>query len=230
MAAALLCGAVNLGRSRLSGGSFRLRMNSCPTPKPAESRRQPGLAAPLLTTLLFAFPAYAAEYHLQLTPESTHVNFTLGDVLHTVHGTFKVKRGEIFFDPETGTARGEVVVDAPSGDSGSSARDGRMHKNILESDKYPEISFSPDHVEGKVELNGASNVKLHGIFKIHGAGHQITAPVHVIAKDNKLDAIIKFEVPFVAWGMKDPSTLFLKVNKFVDIEMTATGRLTAGAP
>jgi hypothetical protein len=42
------CGAVNLGRSRLLGGSFRMRMNSRTKPKPAESRLQPGLAAPRL--------------------------------------------------------------------------------------------------------------------------------------------------------------------------------------
>ena len=181
----------------------------------------------LTIALLVASPATAAEYHLQLSPESTQVNWTLGDILHTVHGTFKLKRGDIFFDPESGKASGEVVVDAASGNSGSNARDGRMHKNVLESAKYPEIAFSPDRVEGKVELAGTSNVKLHGIFKIHGAAHEITAQVQVTAKEDRLVSNIKFEVPFVAWGMKDPSTLFLKVNKSVEIEMQSTGRLSA---
>jgi polyisoprenoid-binding protein YceI len=180
-----------------------------------------------LLALSLTFSASAAEYHLQLNPESTQVNWTLGDVLHTVHGTFKVKHGEIVFDPESGKASGEVVVDATSGNSGSSARDGRMHKNVLESSRYPEMIFSPDHVEGKVELAGTSNVKLHGIFKIHGAAHELTAQVQVTAKEDQLVSNIKFEVPFVAWGMKDPSTLFLKVNKSVEIEMQATGHLSA---
>jgi polyisoprenoid-binding protein YceI len=172
-------------------------------------------------------PLGAAEYHLHLAPESTQVNWTLGDLLHTVHGTFKLKRGEIVFDTDNGKASGEVVVDAASGQSGSSARDGRMHKNVLESAKYPDVSFSPDHVEGRVELAGTSNVKLHGIFRIHGAPHEITVPVEVTAKDDQLSAKLKFAVPFVAWSMKDPSTLFLKVDKSVDIEMQATGSLSA---
>ena len=155
------------------------------------------------------------------------MNWTLGDVLHTVHGTFKLKRGEITFDNESGKAGGEVVVDAASGESGSSARDRRMHKNILESAKFPEVSFSPDHVEGKVELTGTSNVKLHGIFKIHGASHEITVPVQVTAKDNQISAKLKFDVPYVAWGMKDPSTLFLKVDKSVEIEMQTTVGLSS---
>lgn len=180
-----------------------------------------------LLALSLAFPANAAEYHFQLNAEGTQVNWTLGDVLHTVHGTFKLKRGDISFDPETGKASGEIVVDATSGNSGSGARDGRMHKNVLESAKYPEIVFSPDRVEGKIDLAGASSVKLHGTFKIHGAAHEITARVEVSAKGDQLVSKIKFAVPFVAWGMKDPSTLFLKVDKSVDIEMTATGRVSA---
>jgi polyisoprenoid-binding protein YceI len=172
-------------------------------------------------------PLRGAEYHLQLTPESTQVSWTLGDVLHTVHGTFKLKCGDITFDTENGKADGEVVVDAASGQSGSSARDGRMHKYVLESAKYPEVSFSPDRVEGKVELNGTSNVKLHGVFKIHGASHEIIVPVQMTAKDGQITAKIKFEVPYVAWGMKDPSTLFLKVDKSVDIDLQLTGSLSA---
>jgi polyisoprenoid-binding protein YceI len=183
----------------------------------------------ILTALSLALSAGAAEYRLRLEPESTHLTWTLGDVLHTVHGTFKLRRGEIVFDNETGKAGGEVVVDAASGESGSASRDGRMHKNVLESAKYPDVSFTPDRVEGKVELAGVSNVKLHGTFRIHGGEHEITVPVKVTANGGTLDTEIKFEVPFVAWGMKDPSTLFLRVNKSVEIEMRTTGRLAQAA-
>jgi polyisoprenoid-binding protein YceI len=183
----------------------------------------------ILAALSLALYAGAAEYQLRLDPESTQVNWTLGDVLHTVHGTFKLRRGEIVFDNETGKAGGEVVVDATSGESGNNSRDGRMHKNVLESAKYPDLSFTPDRLDGKVEPTGVSNVKLHGTFRIHGGAHEITVPVKVTANSGSLDAEIKFEVPFVAWGMKDPSTLFLRVNKSVEIEMRATGRLSQAA-
>ena len=157
------------------------------------------------------------------------MTWALGDVLHTVHGTFQLRHGDIVFDNETGKAGGEVVVDATSGESGSGTRDGRMHKNVLESAKYPDVSFTPDHLEGKVELTGVSNVKLHGTFRIHGGAHEITVPVKVTANGGSLDAEIKFEVPFVAWGMKDPSTLILRVNKSVEIVLRATGRLSQNA-
>jgi polyisoprenoid-binding protein YceI len=182
----------------------------------------------ILTALAFVVSAGAAEYQLHLTPENTQVNWTLGDVLHTVHGTFKLRRGDIVFDPETGKARGEVVVDAASGESGSSGRDGRMHKNVLESAKYPEASFVPDRLDGKVDLAGTSNPKLHGTFTIHGAAHEIIVPVRVTATSDTIDVTLDFAVPYVAWGMKDPSTFVLRVSKEVRIEMHAAGRLTPG--
>jgi polyisoprenoid-binding protein YceI len=179
-----------------------------------------------LFALLLTLGAGAAEHQLHLTPDGTEVHWTLGDVLHTVHGTFKLRRGDIVFDNETNRVSGEIVVDATSGESGSSARDGRMHKNVLESAKYPDISFAPDHLEGKVDLNGVSNIKLHGTFTIHGAAHEITVPVKVSANGGTIDVEMKFDVPFVAWGMKDPSTFVLKVNKSVEIEMRTNGRLS----
>lgn len=177
---------------------------------------------PALILLFLAFGASAADYHLELAPETTKINWTLGDVLHTVHGTFRLKRGDIHFDPDHGQAGGEVVVDATSGQSGSRPRDARMHKSILESAKYPEVSFVPDRLEGRFDPAGTSSVKLHGIFKIHGGAHEITVPVEVAARDNQLVTTIKFEVPYVAWGMKDPSTFILKCDKSVVIEMQTT--------
>jgi len=171
--------------------------------------------------------AAGAEYHLQLPPDSTKINWTLGDVLHTVHGTFKLKRGDIIFDPENGKAGGQVIVDTTSGESGSGARDGRMHKNVLESARYPETTFVPDHFAGKLDLNATSTIQLHGIFTIHGGAHEITVPATITAHENQMTAVIKFDLPYVAWGMKDPSTLFLKVNKAVTMEIDTTGRITA---
>lgn len=179
----------------------------------------------MILVLFLAIPAMGAEYHLQLTPDTTKVQWTLGDVLHTVHGTFKLKRGDIRFDPETGKASGEAVVDTTSGNSGSGARDGRMNKNVLESDKYPEAVFTPDQVEGKLELEGPSNIQLHGSLKIHGATHEIMVPVQVLAKEGALTASLKFDVPYVAWGMKDPSTFILKVSKSVALEIQTTGHV-----
>jgi polyisoprenoid-binding protein YceI len=171
-----------------------------------------------------AAPLAAEEMALEFTPAGTTVGFTLGDVLHTVHGSFKLKRGEIRFDPATGKASGELIVDAASGASGSDARDSRMHKNILESGKYPEIAFRPDRVEGAVATLGASEVKVHGLFGIHGAEHEITIPVEVRMEPGQATATMRFPVPYVKWGMRNPSTLLLRVKDTVEIEVRAVAR------
>jgi polyisoprenoid-binding protein YceI len=169
----------------------------------------------LLPALLLA----SVETPLEFAPAQAQVSFTLGDVLHTVHGTFALKRGNLRFDPETGKASGEIVVDATSGQSGSAGRDKRMHANILESERYPEIAFHPDRIEGKVAGDGPSEVKLHGVFSIHGGDHELSVPTHVDAAGGHYTATAHFVVPYVKWGMKNPSTFVLRVSEKVDIEV-----------
>lgn len=168
-----------------------------------------------LPVLLFA----AADTPLDVASSQAQVTFTLGDVLHTVHGTFQLKRGRLRFDPETGKASGEIVVDAASGNSGSGARDRRMNANILESERYPEIAFHPDHIEGKVAPEGASDATLHGVFSIHGADHDLAVPVHIEAAAGRYTATAHFSVPYVKWGMKNPSTFILRVADHVEIDV-----------
>ena len=169
--------------------------------------------------MLTAAALPAQQVALRIEPAQTKVEFTLGDVLHTVHGSFALKRGDMRFDLASGKAEGELAVDAASGNSGSSARDSRMKKNILETDRFPEIVFRPDRVEGKVAPQGQSQIQLHGIFSIHGQDHEITFPVSVEAAEGKYQATGAFEVPYVKWGMKNPSTLFLRVNDKVEISI-----------
>ena len=120
----------------------------------------------------------AQELVYTLDPAQTSVKFTLGDVLHTVHGTFKLKQGELQVDPD-GKTVGQIAVDARTGDSGSSMRDRKMHKEVLESTQYPDVTFRPDRIEGTVASSGKSSVTVHGVFNIHGVDREITVPVQI---------------------------------------------------
>jgi polyisoprenoid-binding protein YceI len=175
--------------------------------------------------LLAAASIPAQDTVLQFDPAETKVQFTLGDALHTVHGSFVLKRGNIRFNPLTGNAAGELVVDAASGASGSGARDRRMHQNILESVLFPEIVFRPDRVAGQVKPEGASQVEIHGVFLIHGAGHELTLPVAIEAAGGQYTATTHFALPYVAWGMKNPSNLLLRVSDKVEIAIQTVGRM-----
>jgi polyisoprenoid-binding protein YceI len=170
--------------------------------------------------------AAAQDVAFQLDPQHTTLNYTLGDVLHTVRGTFQLKRGVLRLDPGSGKLTGEIVVDAKSGESGNGMRDRKMHREVLESDRYPEITFRPDRVEGQVSLQGKSSVRVHGIFNIHGSDHELTVPAEVEMSSGHWTATLHFKVPYVNWGMKNPSNLFLRVSEAVDIDLTASGNLT----
>jgi polyisoprenoid-binding protein YceI len=184
-------------------------------------------------TVLWLTEAVLAQAHreidLNFVPAKTTVSFTLGDVLHTVHGSFDLKHGAVQFDPATNRITGEVLVDAASGHSGSEGRDKRMHKEILESAHYPDIVFRPDRVEGQVAATGVSTVQVHGIFAIHGADHEITIPVRVEMLPGHWIATLHFAVPYVKWGMKNPSTFVLRVDQSVDIDIQASGEASRGA-
>jgi polyisoprenoid-binding protein YceI len=166
--------------------------------------------------------AQDATFHLD--PQHTTITFTLGDVLHTVRGTFQLKQGMLRLS--SGNLAGEVVVDAKSGDSGTGMRDRKMHTEVLESDRYPDITFHPDRVDGVVLPQGRSSVRVHGIFNIHGSDHEMTVPAEVETTPDHWTATLHFSVPYAKWGMKNPSTLFLRVNESVDIDLTASGSLT----
>ena len=182
--------------------------------------------ATLLTLGLIALPLFAQEMTLELDPASTKIEFTLDATLHTVHGTFSLKRGTIHFNPQTGFASGLVVVDATSANSGNDSRDRKMHKEILESSRYPEITFTPTKLPGTAELQGNSEVQVEGVFRLHGTDHPITLSLSVQSTGNALGAKTHIAIPYVTWGLKNPSTFLLHVSDKVEVDISTAGRVT----
>ena len=181
----------------------------------------------MLILLLFGGLSSAQQKKLELDPSQGRVEFTLGDVLHTVHGTFHFKRWTMQFDPATGAASGELVVDATSGDSGSKARDRKMHKEILESDKYPEFVFVPQRIRGNLSMEGSSQIQVDGLMNMHGGSHPLTMDIHVTITAGVATADATFIVPYVSWGLKNPSTFILRVNDKVEMAVHVAGRVSS---
>jgi polyisoprenoid-binding protein YceI len=163
------------------------------------------------------------ELLLQLDPARSGADITLAGNLHSVEGTFLLKRGAIHFDPESGKASGEIAFDATSGKTGNSSRDRKMHKDVIESGRYPEIVFRPDRADGVLATSGASTLQVHGMFAIHGTEHEVTFPVEVSLSGSAWTAKASFQVPYARWGMKNPSKLFLRVDDVVQVRFHASG-------
>ncbi len=170
----------------------------------------------------------AQQVAVDFDPAQTEIHWTVDSTLHTVHGTFKLKRGAIRIDSATGKAGGEIVIDVASGESGNGSRDRRMQREILETGRFPEAVFTPDRVGARFLPDAATQrVDVHGSFLFHGAPHEMTLPVQVIQQGGKLTASTHFAVPYVEWGLKDPSKFVLKVAPRVDVEVAGVGRVHA---
>ena len=183
----------------------------------------------ILAAILSTGIAHAQQQTFTLDPAQTRINFTVDSTLHTVHGDFRLKRGTIQFDNTTGAATGELVVDSASGKSGSDGRDKKMHKDILESSKYSDIIFTPEHVRGTVANEGKSTVQVEGILTMHGKSKPVTMPLEVQLQNGVGSADGSFSVKYQEWGMKNPSTFILRVNDTVKIHVHAVGKITTGA-
>ena len=55
--------------------------------------------------------------------------------------------------------------------------------------------------------------------------HELTLKTKVELHGDQLSAKAHFIVPYVQWGMKNPSTLFLRVNDKVMIDLEVVGKL-----
>lgn len=184
---------------------------------------------------MIALPQHAApqtidnQLVVSVDPSQSAIHWSLGSSLHTVHGTFALKKGSMQLDLATGKASGEIVADATSGKSGNDGRDRKMHKDVLESGRFSEVIFRPDRITGKLDKQGESTVQMHGILVLHGSEHELTVPVQANIAGDHWTGSSKFSVPFVEWGLKNPSTWLLKVEHSVMIDLELKGAVQGPA-
>jgi polyisoprenoid-binding protein YceI len=183
------------------------------------------LALVVAVTAPRAAPA-ARRAALELDAARTIVRFAVDGTAHETHGTFRLERGWIELDAATGAARGTVVVDAASGDSGSAARDRRMKDVVLQTDAHPHVEFHPTRFDGALGPDGEFDGTLHGTLVLLGVPHPVDAATHGRLAGAEMTASCRLTIPYVAWGLTDPSVLFLKVAKDVRLDVAAVGRVT----
>ena len=185
-------------------------------------------AAALSSVLLVEAATAAApseRVRFVLDPARTTITFQLPAFLHTVHGTFPLKRGWFELDPESGDAAGEIVVDVAAGQTGNVSRDQHMHREVLESSQYPEAVLVPDRVSGAIAPSGDSAVDLAARLSLHGAEHALTLKIQVQRSGEEARVTCSFPIPYAAWGLKNPSTALLHVADRVTVEIQAAGRV-----
>lgn len=187
------------------------------------------MRALLLCTLL-ALPSGAAmaePFRLVLDPAATEISFRLGARLHTVRGAFALTAGEIAFDPETGAASGEIRVDARSGDTGIDRRDRVMHEEVLDSPRHPLLVLRPERITESKRDGDALAGRLFGRLEVRGVSHPLALDFEGTRAGERASVRVRFDVPWVAWGLPDPSNAILSVDDVLSVEVNAAGTLAA---
>lgn len=188
------------------------------------------MVLPLIVGSMVAAVGGAEEWVLELDPQDSKIAFQLGATLHTVEGTAALTAGEVRLDPATGAASGRIQVDVASLDTGNDWRDEDMHSKVLESSRYRDLYFEVQAMSGAFDPEGESRLKVDGRFGIHGEEHALTLEVDIATEGDRLQGFSEFEVPYVEWGMMDPSKFLLRVDKHVTVQTRVVGRLLPSTP
>lgn len=179
----------------------------------------------MATSLLVGLRAPAQQQNFTVDPKASQVAFSLNGNGHRVIGTFQVASGTVEFDRTTRSITGLIVVAAASGSSGDASRDTKMNNQVLDVKRYTEITFLPQRYDGQIAPIGDSSIQVSGTFTLHGTPHDLSVPMQIHIYGAALTASAHFAVPYVRWGLKDPSVFVLKVAKDVVIDLTLTGKL-----
>jgi polyisoprenoid-binding protein YceI len=190
-------------------------------------RLLPALAAAL--ALACATAASADTAVLQLDPQATRVNFHFGATFKGVRGNLSMREGQITLLPENGLAAGRIVLDLTSAETGVVRRDRKMRDKILETPTYPLAAFYPERIDGHLRREGTSDIQLHGRLDFHGASHEVGIVSTATAHGDQVTANGFFSIPYISWGLRDPSFFILRVAKEVQVEIHAVGRLIGGS-
>jgi polyisoprenoid-binding protein YceI len=173
-------------------------------------------------------PAALAQHQtFAVNPEASEVKMKLNTTHEVVNGTFHVQSGSINFDRTASHISGIVIVAAGSGKTGNDSRDKKMDKNILKVDLFATVSFAPKSYSGTVAASGDSTIQVSGVFTLLGTDHDLTIPMQIYIDGSKATAKGQFVVPYVRWGLKNPSFLIWKAENDVAIDLTLVGNIAS---
>jgi len=175
---------------------------------------------------VLAPPALAQHQTFAVDPDASQVKMTLNTTHEVVNGTFHVRSGSIEFDRSAQKISGSVAVLAGSGKTGNDSRDNKMNKDILKVEQFATVSFEPKSYAGVIAPSGDSTLQVTGIFTLLGTPHQVTIPILVHLEGTAATAKAHFVVPYVQWGLKNPSFLIWKADNDVAIDLFLTCRLS----
>ena len=182
--------------------------------------------AVLVLAVIFSPAALAQHQTFAVNPDASEVKMTLDTTHEVVNGAFHIQSGSIEFDRSNPKMSGSVAVLAGSGKTGNDSRDKKMNKDILKVDQYTTVSFAPKTYTGTIAPSGDSTIQVSGVFTLLGTPHDLTIPMQIHMDGSKATARAQFVVPYVQWGLKNPSFMFWKAENDVAIDLDLVGQVS----
>jgi polyisoprenoid-binding protein YceI len=182
--------------------------------------------AVLALAVILGPAALAQHQSFTVNPDASDVKMKLTTTHEVVNGTFHVQSGSINFDRTASNISGIVIVAAGSGKTGNDSRDKKMNKDILKVDQFATVSFAPKTYDGTIAASGDSTIQVSGVFTLLGTSHDLTIPMQIHIDGSKATAKGQFVVPYVQWGLKNPSFLIWKAENNVGIELNLVGQIS----
>ena len=102
-----------------------------------------------------------------------------------------------------------------------------MKREFLEVTSFPVATFTPQKVSGFNPTASSQKISVTGTMTLHGGNHPMTLEFTVTQDGTMTTATARFAIPYVDWGIKNPSIPFVKVEKEVTMDIVAKGTLTA---
>jgi polyisoprenoid-binding protein YceI len=182
--------------------------------------------AVLALAIILSPAAFAQHQTFAVNPDASKIRMTLNTTHEVVNGTFHIQSGSIEFDRSNPKMSGSVTVLSGSGKTGNDSRDKKMNKDILKVDQYATVSFAPKTYTGTIAPSGDSTIQLSGVFTLLGNPHDLTIPIQIHMEGSKATARAQFVVPYVQWGLKNPSFMFWKAENDVAIDLNLVGQVS----
>ncbi len=101
-----------------------------------------------------------------------------------------------------------------------------MNKNILKVEQFSTVSFAPKAYTGTVAASGDSAIQVSRVFTLLGTPHDLTIPIRIHIDGLKATARAELIIPYVEWGLKNPSFLIWKAENSVEVQIDLVGEVS----
>jgi hypothetical protein len=186
------------------------------------------LAAIVLMGSGSASLAKPGTLRITLTAEKTQLTFELGAVFHTVHGKGLIDDAVLTYSADTGELIGSIGLAAAGVTTENQRRDHKMHQQVLKSAEHPRIALILRRADGDLNTTTGGALQIEADLELLGEPHPLSFPVEITILDpesGSFRASGAFSVPYVAWGLEDPSSVFLRVDQEVQVTFSTGGIL-----